>query len=78
MTLMTDNQHYTADVANLASIMLPFQSEHNLHIFLRDATIELIDTINSFKNIKWFFIEGTLLSVLRYGSTFEKLEIELI
>ena len=48
-------------------------TKNNLHIFLRDATIELIDTINSFKNIKWFFIEGTLLSVLRYGSTFGKI-----
>jgi len=38
----------------------------------KNATIDIIDCLNSL-NIKWFFIEGTLISVLRYGQTSYKL-----
>jgi len=48
-------------------------TKNNLHILMRNATNDLIDVLNSIQDLKWFFIEGTLLSVLRYGDTFGKI-----
>ena len=45
---------------------------NNLHILLEIATNEIVDLLNSL-NIMWFPIEGTLISVLRYGSTYGKI-----
>ena len=46
--------------------------KNNIHELIQKATDDVIDTLNSLK-ITWFPIEGTLISVLRYGRTFAKI-----
>jgi hypothetical protein len=46
---------------------------NKLHIHLTNATNQFIEIMKTLPDIKWFFIEGTLISVLRYGANYGKI-----